>query len=337
MHVLHERPWLDRDSIRDALSAGPLDVTILPAAFQALTQSDLADQVEAIKITPAPLGTDEMSKLWSAIQTHYRPSAAYQVSVVLIEATRPARTSLPVLSRGKVDPATQRDEGVLVTPGLLPPTPTLLRAESGNPLHTARLGETIKVTGSRLAGTGARARLLHRLLDTPFEVPVVPDAAGTAFDLALPNDAAAQENLPAGTWQLSLVVKPAGEPDERESNTIPLLISAAPAFVASGAPLNLPAPLLQRQMAQDRVRVKLASRPKVRPEQTASLMIGGMQATANHRTASGNPLVFDFPLALAAGIHHARLRVDGVDSELVIVPLNSAPVFDPAQRLSVPA
>ena len=29
-----------------------------------------------------------MSKLWSAIQAHYRPTAAYQASVVLIEATQ---------------------------------------------------------------------------------------------------------------------------------------------------------------------------------------------------------------------------------------------------------
>jgi hypothetical protein len=337
MHVLHERPVLDRDSIRDALSSGPLDVTILPAAFQALTQSDLADQMEAIKITLAVLGTDEMSKLWSAIQTHYRPTAAYQVSVVLIEGTRPARTALPVLSRGKVDPATQRDAGVVVVPGLFPPTPTLLRIESGNALHTARLGDTITVTGTRLAGTATRVRLQHRLRDTPLELPVVPNVSGTSFTLTLPNDAAAQTNVPAGTWQVSLVLKPSGEPDEHESNAIPLQISAAPAFVASGAPLNLPAPSLLRQTAQNRVRVTLASRPKVRPEQTASLMLGGMQAVANHRTAIGDPLVFDFPITLPAGQQFARLRVDGVDSELVIVPVNSAPVFDPAQRLSVPA
>ena len=47
------------------------------------------------------MSSDEMSKLWSAIQSHYRPSAAYHVSVVLIEGNGPRVSPLPVLSRGR--------------------------------------------------------------------------------------------------------------------------------------------------------------------------------------------------------------------------------------------
>ena len=54
---------------------------LLPSVFQALRASDLAEQYEQIKITPAPMSTEEMSKLWSAIQSHYRPTAAYLASV----------------------------------------------------------------------------------------------------------------------------------------------------------------------------------------------------------------------------------------------------------------
>src|SRR5215813_799130 len=100
MHLLHERPMLDRAAIRRALNPSPLDVSMLPPAFQTLAASDLADQVEAIRITPIAMPVEELSKLWSAIQSHYRPSAAYQVSVVLIEAKGPSRNPLPVLSRG---------------------------------------------------------------------------------------------------------------------------------------------------------------------------------------------------------------------------------------------
>ena len=91
MHLLHERPVLDRAAVQRALNPNPLDVAMLPPAFQALAAADLADQAELIKITPAVMGPEEMSKLWAAIQSHYRPSAAYVVSVVLIEATKPAR------------------------------------------------------------------------------------------------------------------------------------------------------------------------------------------------------------------------------------------------------
>lgn len=337
MHVLHEQPWLDRASIRRALDPSPLDVSMLPPAFQALAASDLADQVEAIKITPAALGIDEMSKLWSAIQTHYRPSAAYQVSVVLIEATRPGRSPLPVLSRGRVDPITQRDAGVLVDPDLLPATPTLFRVEPPDSQKTARLGETVNVSGIRLAGTGTRARLMHRLRTTALEIAVTPNAAGTGFDLTLPNNTAAQSDLPAGTWQLSLLLTPDGDTQERETNTIPLLISAAPVIVATGAPLNLPAIALVRGIAPPRVRVTLSSRPQVRREQTAVLMLGSAQCNAHSRAADADPLVFDYPDTLAAGPYHLRLRVDGIDSELVVIAPNQAPVFDPAMQVTVPA
>ena len=47
------------------------------------------EQIERVRITPQPLSVDELSKLWTAFQTHFRISAAYQVSVVLIESTRP--------------------------------------------------------------------------------------------------------------------------------------------------------------------------------------------------------------------------------------------------------
>ncbi|WP_017464134.1 DUF4255 domain-containing protein [Dyella ginsengisoli] len=337
MHLLHERPWLDRASIRRALDPSPLDVSMLPPAFQALAASDLADQVESIKITQAALGIDEMSKLWSAIQSHYRPSAAYMVSVLLIEGTHPARLPLPVLSRGTVDPATQRDAGVQVHPDLLPATPTLFAATPPHSQKTARLGETVEVTGIRLNGTGATARLMHRLLEDPLEIAIAPNATGTGFSLSLPNDGPAQAALPAGAWQLSVRLTPDSELHPRETNAIPLLLSAAPVIAATGAPLNLPAASVIRSSSPARVRVTLASRPLVHREQIALLTLGTAQSTANPRAATADPLVFDFPDALAAGTYPVRLRVDGVDSELVLIVPGQAPVFDPAQQLGVPA
>lgn len=336
MHVLHERPWLDRASIRDALTPGSLDLGLFPPAIQALSRSDLADQVEAIKITPAALGIDEMSKLWSAIQTHYRPSAAYQVSVVLIEGARPGVSPLPVLSRGRVDPATQRDAGVRVNPDLLPSVPTLFAATPPDNHGTARLGDTVTVTGIRLAGAAPRVRLMHRLRETPFEIDVVLDAVGRGFSFQLPTDAAAQTGLPAGAWQLSLVLTPASEPQPRETNAIPLLLSAMPTIDAIGAPLDLPAISIVRSAAPPRVRATVAAQPQVRLQQQAMLMLGGHQCVANPRNDAADPLVFDFPGTLAPGDYHVRLRVDGVDSELIVIAPGQAPVFDPDLEVSVP-
>jgi hypothetical protein len=101
MQLLHETPVLTRAAIRTAL-APPATVPAggdLPAAMRNLFTSQLAEQVEQIKIVPEALTTEEVSRMWSAFQAKYRPSTAYHVSVVLIESRRAARSALPVRQR----------------------------------------------------------------------------------------------------------------------------------------------------------------------------------------------------------------------------------------------
>jgi hypothetical protein len=335
MHLLHERPVLDRAAIRRALDPSPLDVSMLPPMFQVLAASDLADQLEAIRITPTVMPMEEMSKLWSAIQSHYRPSAAYQVSVVLIDARRPGRTPLPVLSRGERDPATFRDRGVVVNADMLPPLPTLFDAVPDANQTIARLGEQVTVDGVRLAGTGATALLLHRLVPAPIEVPVTPNAAGTQFTMLLLNDAAAQSAFAPGLWQLSLRVTPPGETRPRETNGIGLLLAADPVIAADPA-LGLPAASVVRGGTPPQVTVTIHSRPQVRTSQRATLTLDTTSADAAPRASAGDPLVFVFPNSMPDGARKVRLRVDGVDSPLVMRS-GPAPAFDPTQELTVPA
>jgi hypothetical protein len=101
MQLLHETPVLTREAIRTSL-APPTTVSGggLPPELQALSTSELAEQFELIKITPNTLSTEEISKLWAAFQAKYRPTAAYVVSVVLIESKKTTKTSLPVRERG---------------------------------------------------------------------------------------------------------------------------------------------------------------------------------------------------------------------------------------------
>ena len=97
MQLLHETPVLTRESIRRTLApASPVNGAALPAPHNALVASELADQVEQIRVVPETMSLEEVSKLWTAIQSHYRPTAAYQASVVLIESRRSARSALPV-------------------------------------------------------------------------------------------------------------------------------------------------------------------------------------------------------------------------------------------------
>jgi hypothetical protein len=158
MQLLHENPVLGREAIRTALNPSPVSGALLPSVYQALRSADLAEQVEMLKITPSAMNAEEMSRLWSALQAPYRPTAAFQVSVVLIEPQGPAISPLPVLTRGRRILGTERDEGVTVTPGLVPPYPTLesvLAAANPTP-STLQLGDVLTARGHHLAGT-ARA------------------------------------------------------------------------------------------------------------------------------------------------------------------------------------
>jgi hypothetical protein len=335
MHLLHERPVLDRAAVRRALNPSPLDVGMLPPAFQALAASDLADQVELLKVTPVAMGSDEMSKLWAAIQSHYRPSAAYRVSLVLIEGTRPGVTPLPVLSRGIVDPVTHRDRGVVVNPDLLPAVPTLFTATPPSSQQAARLGETVTLAGARLAGSGHRVRMTHRLVAEALELTTsVPNASGTETTFALPNDAAAQQQMPAGQWSVSVRFTPTGEARERETNAVPLLLAPTP-VIAADAGLGLPAISIVRGGTPPLVTVTVAARPQVRVEQRSALMLDGTEAAPRARVNPSDPLVFDFANDVAVGPHWLRLRVDGIDSVL-LDRTGPAPVFDPQQRVVVP-
>ncbi len=99
MQLLHEMPVLTRDTINQLLlEANSLNST-LPNEFKQLITSELAEQVEQIKITPESLNTEEISKLWTAFQAKFRPSSAYMASVVLIESSRSTKSALPVRAR----------------------------------------------------------------------------------------------------------------------------------------------------------------------------------------------------------------------------------------------
>lgn len=87
IQCLYETPILPREMLRSSLasiSVSNSSSTVLPA----LSASDLSAQLEQIKICPEFLSMEEMSKLWSSLQTRARLSVTYQVSTILIENRR---------------------------------------------------------------------------------------------------------------------------------------------------------------------------------------------------------------------------------------------------------
>jgi hypothetical protein len=323
MHLLHERPVLDRAAIRRALDPGALGPSILPPAFSALTASDLADQVDSVTITDESLDTEEMARLWSAIQAHYRPTTAYLVTVVLIEARKTTRTALPVLSRG---PLSQKDAGVAVNPSLLPPYATIDSVVPPASQTSAKLGDTVRIAGHDLDGTSTVVRFAHRLLTTPNEIAVGTSTDPAGIDVAIPSGAVAEQQWPAGVYTVTVELIRAPETEARESNLAAMLLAPAPA---------LPPSSITRDAGTQRVTVTLDVRPQVRPAQEAMLTLGGDSALADPITAPSSTLTFELG-AVPSGSRWVRLTVDGVES-LLVDRSAAPPVFDPAQAVVVPA
>src|SRR5829696_2358178 len=326
MHLLHERPFLDRDAIRRALDPSPLGSSILPPAFQALTAADLADQLEAVTVTQEPMDTEEMSRLWSAIQAHYRPTASYLASVVLIEARAPSRTPLPVLSRGPVDPATGRDRGVVVEPSLLPPFPTIVRVAPPDEQPAARLGETVRLEGHHLSGATITARFAHRLLEEPNELTLASNADTTGIDLTVPSGPTAVEEWPAGVYLVSVTLVRPGDADPSTSNVAAMLLAPEP---------QLPPTTVTRDATTRRVSVTLDVVPELRPAQDVTLTLGGQSAPVEPHATATQTLTFELG-DVPQGNQWVRLTVDGVDS-LLLDRSATPPTFDPAQFVTVPA
>ena len=326
MHLLHENPVLSRQAIRTALAGGTVPGTVLPPAFQALAAADLADQVEQIKITPMTLSTEEMSKLWSAMQAHYRPTAAYHISVVLIEAQRATRNALPVLTRGPRDPLSGRERGVEATASLIPPYPLLTDIELPNEQVAARLGDTLTLRGHHLEGGNLVARFEHPRLSAPIDINLGNNANETQVSVALPNNAPAQLAWPPGTWSLTLMLQRPGETETRNTNATYLLLAPR---------LDIPASSAARDAGSGAVTITLVFTPQVRPGQKVTLNAGGHEALPVSFTAQTGSLDFRFPV-LAAGQQWLRLNVDGADSLLVNRAV-SPPAFDNTQRMNIPA
>ncbi len=306
MQMLHETPVLARDWIRGILN--PAVPPALPV-YQALQTVGLADQIEQIKVTLGAMNTEELSKLWTALQSQYRPTATYIATVVLIEAKRAAHSALPVLSRGAVDPVTRREAGVAVQPNLLPPYPFIESIASDTRQVAAELGDKLIVSGHNLDGVAGQYRLSLANAGRGIEFAIAPEVAGSASEsivqFLLPNDPV---NLAAGLYTASLQLQKPGEPRARQTNVLPLVI--APKIQAGSLPAAI------NIGGSPSITLTPTCIPQVRPNQRVSLLLGGVEALAEpFAAATSTPdFIFTDPMA---DKYWVRLRVDGVDSLLV--------------------
>lgn len=294
---------------------------LLPSDIEkALKGNDLYRQIERVRLTPHPLSTEELSKLWAVFQAPYRVSATYEASVVLIDSARRTRAPLPVLSRGVGSvPATTPAFPTIDHIDLAFPDQAAARLASG-----AIAGDVVTLAGHDFTGTALTIALSHRLLATPRTLPPTT-ATPTALTLGLPDEQAA---LPAGLYAVTVIASQGADPDKAlVSNQATLAIAPRILTIA-------PAPAVRD--AQGKVTVTVTVSPQIWLAQRASLIVGDAEFVAAPRTAQTDPLVFTLG-NLPAGAHPpyaVRVRVDGVDS--LVIDYAADPIaFDPTQTLEV--
>jgi hypothetical protein len=326
MQLLHENPVLTRQQLRAALaSPSPVDGTILPGPFGTASAVDLADQIELLKISPVYLGTEDLSKLWTAMQARYRTSMAYLVSVVLIQSDASTRSAPPVLQRGA------NDRGP-VAQGAPAPVLNSVRPAASDLLPAARLGEDLVVSGTHLRSGGATLQLDNARFAITQELPLAaaPTGAGqlTVHLPGVAEQASAMSEWAIGVYTAAIRIADPNRPAWM-TNSVPValapLIAVSPLTAAAGA-----------------LTVTVTCTPRLRPEQDsqARLLFGDTDVKPQSISTPANPadpttLTFSVP-GVAAGTYVVRLRVDGIDS-LPITVSGSPPKldFDPQQTVTV--
>jgi hypothetical protein len=324
MQFLHDHPLLLPDDIRRVFPGTGLD-----------------EQIELARITPRTLSLEEMVRMWGTFMTQYRVSAAYDVSVVLIDSLVAAPAAAPVLRRGEDDRGAVAESSLppLLTRAL--PPELLRRGMQVTWQPAVRVGETLTIEGDRLTLDETLLQVRHPAWE-PRWAGLGPLAAGPragTLQVAL-TDPPPEPDRPAaspaalawapGVYTAALLLRRAGRADV-VSNAVPFAL--APRVQIS--PTNV---------AAGDLALTVSVFPGPRVSQHVTLLVSGRDPIPFSgpvpAPVAGQPSTFAFTVpALSPGEYLVRLRVDGVDSLPYVVsrPAGQPPRldFDPTQKVVV--
>jgi Pvc16 N-terminal domain len=310
MQALHETPFLYRQQITNVFSPppplSPLDTALATAALDA--------QVEMIRVIPQTLSTEDLSKLWTAFGSKFRPSAGFEATVVLIQSTAPVQTPLPVLSANVPVLLFAQPSITAVTPMYLPWASSL----------------SVTLTGENLTGQGVAV-----IFDNNPGAPQTPQATGPAGSAVT----ATVPQLPAGINTLRVVQRlTIGAPPPKnvvESNVslfylqpvirkqaVPPhndLITVGPAD-NSTTPATTPVTVQLDPALQTSQQVQLLLNELSPPAGATPL---SLTFDADPSQISTNSVTFT-TFGTRAGTYLARVRVDGAESVLRTDPASHA-------------
>ncbi len=294
--LLHAQPVLSPEILR-------------AAAKDTLAASDLADQVERVRLAPTGFNLEELSKLWSVFfQVPYKLSVAYQASVVLIEPEVTPQPALPVRARNLAVAPFRQPEIEEIVPAAGPGVPILP-------------GDTIVLRGRNLSGVATRVRIGGAEVE-----PAPADMTDSEIRVLL-----AAPPFPAGALRAGVVGAQVVQPRllevpptpptlhaGTESNVAPFVLRPRIKTVGSNPDVTIPA-------AVDGIRaVTVGIEPQVGAEQRAVLLLNepvplnprAFSVLAERRENDADPVVFKVRGLAAGKVFLVRVQVDGAESPL---------------------
>ena len=254
-----------------------------------LIESNLANQVESLKISLQSLTIEELTKLWSSFfQTGYRLSVAYHVSVVLLESSLELTPSLPVSKRQlHVIPINQ---------------PIIEKIEPQ--MMTYDPQKRLTINGRHLNSD----KVFVRISDKDIEIKDAKYLSENSISLIIPEDTS------AGVKQVQIIQKLFFENDKtghkgHTSNIAafvltPNLNTVTPTSLTSGEALTL------------------NFEPGIAENQKVNVLIGDYVVTVNLPPASPTviyplkTLTITIPSHIITGTYPVRLRVNNAESSL---------------------
>jgi hypothetical protein len=253
---------------------------ITPDVWTLVSTAQLDQQPEQVTVSFENMSIDDISKLWSVLGEKYRPSAAYLVTVVLLQPDGPVHAAIPVMQ-----PA-----GLGVAPILLPRlasfSPGTIVWGDPAPLH---------LVGANLLGSATQV-----VFGTDAVASPAATSTPSAIDVVLPSSARA--GLQPVRVRHQAVISGSGLPTTADqSNRLALFVAPKQPAVTAGT---------------GTVTVQLT--PPVDPGQHVQLLLYGsanFAVDAALRTATTSTIHFDTTV-VTAGTYLLQVDIDGAQTLL---------------------
>jgi len=287
--------------------------TLADSTFTFLADSNLAEQIEAIGISPLDLNVEEISKIWSVFfQTPYSLSMAYKVSLVLIESGDLVKKPLPIRS---LQPHVTPYQPAISQIKVLEELTQLWRT----PLPTTLLilaNSTLLIQGNRLEAEITQVRI--------GDIKVTPQKV-TDRQITLNLSSIPPLSLRAGVQSLQVI-----HPQKQvSSNIVPIMLRPT---IEEVTVLNIQGRGDEPRSADVTVLVNVT----INKSQSVTLILTELSLTqfsgyssekTRNRPTNSSSITFEITDCLP-GSYLVRLLVDGAESLLTVDTDSHSPTFE---------